>query len=388
MKKYFQLEVISVGLAIFSMFFGAGNLMYPIKAGMEAGSSKFTISMIAFLITSIILPLLGLVGMILFEGNYKKFLFRLGKIPGYALLLACMLIIGPIIATPRIITLSYTMMSPFIPGISLFTFTLLFLATTYFFTYRESKIVDLLGKFISPALVISLIIIIVKGLFMQSSNVIETTQSTISAFKQNFWRGYETLDLLGAIFFSSIILHILKINNKNKSSQSLAFLGFKAGLLGLTILGVIYVGLGLLGMLHGYGFEHINSGELFKEVSFRVLGTYGAIIISTAVMMACLSTAIALSAVVTEFFQLEVLKGKISYPKALMIFLLSCIPLSLYGLDKVLQLTAGPITYIGYPILITLTILNIFYKLFGFKPVKIPVLIVGLIALISYLGFF
>jgi len=385
MKKYFQYETLSVGLAIFSMFFGAGNLMYPIKAGMEAGASNFTLSMIGFLITAIALPLIGLVGMILFEGDYKKFLFRLGSVPGYMLLVICMLIIGPVIAMPRIITLSYTMMTPFLPGISLFVFSILFITSTFLFTYRESKIVDLLGKFISPALLISLIIIIVKGLLMPGS-AIEGAQTAFSAFKQNIWRGYETLDLLGAIFFSSIILHILKLKHKNQSAKELAFFGLKSGMLGLAILGIVYVGLGLLGMLHGHGLEQVNSGELFKEVSFRVLGSYGAIVISVAVLMACLSTAIALSAVVAEFFQLDILKRKISFAKSLAIVLLACLPLSLYGLDTVLKLTAGPIVYIGYPILIALTIVNICYKLFGFKPVKIPVFIIGSLAFISYLG--
>jgi len=385
MKKLFQSEAISVGLAIFSMFFGAGNLMYPIKAGMESGCNRFGVGMLGFLITSIALPLLGLIGMILFEGDYKKFLFRLGKVPGYILLISLMLILGPMIAMPRIVTLSYTMMSPFLPGISLIAFTIMFLSITFLLTFRESQIVNLLGKVISPVLVISLAIIITKGLLVCG----DSTRSVASAsdvFKQNFWRGYETLDLLGAIFFSSIILHLLKMNFKKESNKKLAFLGLKAGMIGLVLLAVVYVGLGLLGMLHGIGLEGINAGELFKEVSFRVLGSWGAIIISTAVFMACLSTAIALSAVVAEFFQLELFKNKISFSNSLLIVLLSCLPLSLYGLDRVLGLTAGPITFIGYPILISLTLLNIAYKLFNFKPVKIPVLVVTILTIVAYLN--
>ncbi len=139
-----------------------------------------------------------------------------------------------------------------------------------------------------------------------------------------------------------------------------------------------------LGLYHGFGFEGINSGELFREVAFRVLGIYGAAVIATAVIMACLSTAIALAVVVAEFAQNDLFKNKISYVNSLIIVLLSCVPLSLYGLDAVLKLTGGAITYIGYPILIALTLLNIAYKLFGFKPVKIPVLIIGILALVSY----
>lgn len=384
MKKIFQSDVFAIGLAIFSMFFGAGNLMYPIRVGIDSGD-KIIFGMSGFLITSIILPLLGLLAMILFEGDYKKFFLRLGDIPGRVILLICILIVGPLIAIPRIVTLSYTMMSPFIPNISLAMFTVLFLNLTFICTYRESKIVNLLGKYISPALLISLSIIIIKG-FLTGTDMIQLNSTVFSVFKENFWTGYQTLDLLGAIFFSSVILHILKktYRGNETDSKKLALIGLQAGLIGISLLALIYIGMSNLGLYHGFGLEAINSGELFREVSFRVLGIYGAAIIATAVIMACLSTAIALAVVVAEFAQNDLFYNKVSYVNSLIIVLLSCVPLSLYGLDTVLRLTGGAITYIGYPILITLTMFNIAYKLFDFKPVKLPVLIVGILSLISY----
>jgi len=186
MKKLFQSDILAIGLAIFSMFFGAGNLMYPIKVGINSGSKIF-FGMSGFLITSIILPLLGLVAMILFEGNYKNFFGRLGKIPGTFLLTSCILIIGPLIGIPRIVTLSYTMMSPFIPNMSLYLFTLLFLGFTFICTYKESKIVNLLGKYISPALLISLLIIIVRvRLHFQNQNHGINPKSSSQRFYINF----------------------------------------------------------------------------------------------------------------------------------------------------------------------------------------------------------
>lgn len=382
MKKIFQSDVLAIGLAIFSMFFGAGNLMYPIRVGIDSGHNIF-FGMSGFLVTAIILPLLGLLSMILFEGDYRKFFGRLGQVPGKLILFICILIIGPVIAIPRIVTLSYTMMSPFIPQMSLAVFTFLFLGVTFICTYKESKIVNLLGKYISPALLISLGIIIVKG-FLTGKTMIESNSTPFSAFKENFWTGYQTLDLLGAIFFSSVILHILKKIYTDADTKKLAYIGLKAGCIGISLLALVYVGMSNLGLFHGFGFENINSGELFREVSFRVLGIYGAAIIATAVIMACLSTAIALAAVVAEYTQEDVFNNKIKYVYALILVLLSCVPLSLYGLDAVLKLTGGAITYIGYPMLIALTILNIAYKLFDFKPVKIPVLAITLLAMYSY----
>ena len=108
------------------------------------------------------------------------------------------------------------------------------------------------------------------------------------------------------------------------------------------------------------------------------------IIIAIAVLLACLSTAIALSAVCAEYVQKKLFSNSISYLQSLLLVLAACIPLCIFGLTTVLQLTGGPITYIGYPVLITLTFANIAYSLFGFKPVKLPVLAVFIITLISY----
>ena len=119
-------------------------------------------------------------------------------------------------------------------------------------------------------------------------------------------------------------------------------------------------------------------------LAFRILGNGGAFIVGTAVLMACFSTSIALGAVVGEYMQLHLLNRKISYELSLLVVLLLCIPLSTIGLDDVRSLTGGPLVYIGYPAVIALTFCNIAYKLFGFKPVKIPVAATFIIALVSY----
>jgi len=394
MKKLLKSNVIPIGLAIFSMFFGAGNLMYPIAVGMESGN-KNLFGMAGFLVTAVLLPLAGLVSMILFDGNYQRFFGRLGRIPGSALIFANMLIIGPIIAIPRIVTLSHTMIGPFLPlavlsepsMLSSLLFSFIFLGLTFIGTYRENRIVDLLGYVISPLLLLSLTIIIVKGI-MFGQTLPVSAEPNASIFMTNLWRGYETLDLLGAIFFSAIILNILK-NTMGAQFESnprmRALLGLKAGLFGVSLLGIVYVGMSFLGAYYGYGLTGINEGELFREISFRILGNGGAAIIATAVLMACFSTSIALCAVVAEYLQIEIFRNNISYLTALIMVLVASIPLSTAGLGMVLKLTAGPIIYVGYPIIITLTLCNIAYKACNFKPVKLPVLITFIAALWGYI---
>ncbi len=392
MKQVLNSTVVSTGLAIFSMLFGAGNLMYPLMVGMISGNHNI-FGMAGFLITTVLLPVAGLLAMILFDGNYNTFFKRLGNIPGEIIIFLCMLIIGPLIAIPRIATVSHVMIAPFIPisllqginPLSSFMFALIFFGVTFLFTYRENKIIDLLGHFISPALLISLTLIIIKGIF-SAQQALTTMHTPWTAFKTNLILGYGTLDLLGTIFFSSVVLHILK----NTAGQEVAsnvkrrvMLGLKAGLLGTSLLGIIYIGMSYLGVFHGYGLE-IDNQELFRLIAFRVIGNYGAALIGTAVLMACLSTSIALSAVIAEYLQLTIFRNKISFVSTLVITLVACLPLSTLGLGQVLALTGGPITYVGYPVIITIVFCNIAYKLFGFKPIKLPALLTFIGAFISY----
>ena len=392
MKRFLQSEIITLGLAIFSMLFGAGNLMYPLAVGMYSGTQN-PLGIAAFMITAICLPLVGIITMILYQGDYELFFSRLGKRSGELMIFICILVLGPLIAMPRIITLSHTMMTPFMPCdflatpsmLSSFVFALIFLGITFLFTYRESKIVDILGLIVSPVLLASLCYIIAKGI-LYAQEPIRHIQSNSTVFFSNLIRGYETLDLIGALFFSSIILSIMRANTKHKgcTEQQYALVGLKGGLIGTALLGLIYIGMSVLGVYYGHGLENINSGELFREISLRILGGYGTLIVATAVLLACLSTAIALAAVIAEYAKNKIFNNKITYAQALFVTLLSCIPLATTGLSSVLKLTAGPLTFVGYPMLITLTLCNLAHKLCDFNAVRIPVLLTFFASLAAY----
>jgi len=383
-KRFINPEIITTGLAIFSMFFGAGNLMFPILVGLQAGD-KNPWAITGFLLTGIMIPLAGLIAIILFQGDYTQFFYRLGRIPGFLFILFCTSIAGPLIAMPRIVTLSYIMISPFIPGISLFVFSLLFLGFTFLATYKESKIVDLLGNVISPLLLVSLLIIIVKG-YWTSSQVTTTHQNAFEMFTKNAIMGYQTLDILAGILFSSIVITILQRNYSSPGKPNfnrLALMSFQSGLLGVGLLGLVYIGLSHLGAYHGHGLEYINPGELFSTISFRVLGSHGALVIATAVLMACYSTIIALTAVYAEFLRNQVFKNRLGYISAIILTLVLTLIPSNFGLGAILSFS-NPIIIIAYPALIVLTFVNIAYKVFNFKPIKLPVAITLLISLISY----
>ncbi len=390
-KPYSQ--IITVGLAIFSMLFGAGNLLYPLNVGLKSGENT-VYGMLGFLTTAVCMPLAGLVAMILFDGDYETFFRRLGKTIGDVIIFLCILVIGPLIVIPRIVTLSHVMIAPFLPFTffktitlqSSFIFALIFLGITFVATFRENRIVNLLGRVISPLLLISLVIIILKGIFTAQEPV-AALMTPWASFKTNLMIGYSTLDLLGTIFFSAMVIHILKNTSGGSvgfnNNKKLAAIGFKAGALGVFLLALVYIGMSILSMYHGHGMD--PSGELFRMLAFQVLGTHGALIIGTAVLMACFSTSIALSAVIAEYFQLTLFNRKLGYEASLTLSLLLCVPLSTFGLNYVLSLTEGSLVYVGYPVVIAITFCNIAYKLWGFTPIRVPVLLTFLIALVGYI---
>jgi LIVCS family branched-chain amino acid:cation transporter len=387
-------HLLTAGLAIFSMFFGAGNLIYPLITGITAGQHTW-IGMIGFLLTAALLPLLGLIAMIFFDGDYDSFFGRLGYIPGKIAIFLCMMIIGPVIAIPRIVTLSEIMIQPFLPWATTqsssesLIFALIFLTITFLATYQENKIIAVLGNIISPILLACLGVIVTKGLYegiLYKEMIIASTDNRLTIFTENFIRGYETLDLLGAIFFASIFISLLKMQTKGTiTAKQLSQTGLKAGLIGVSLLCLVYIGMSTLTVYHGHGLEMLDAGQLFREISLRILGSHGTLIIALAVLLACLSTAIALAAVVAAYIEHEIMCNTVTYVQALIITLIACLPLSIFGLEKVLMLTGGPIVYIGYPVLISLTLCNLAFKTVGFTYVKMPVLLTGLIAAIVYM---
>jgi branched-chain amino acid:cation transporter, LIVCS family len=375
MTHFLRSTAVTAGLAIFSMLFGAGNLMYPIKVGLNSGDMLLT-GIIGFLFTAVLIPVIGLISIIHFNGNYQQFFTRIGTIPGRFLIAFCMAVLGPFYVMSRNVTVCYAMLKPFLPDVlTSFLFGIIFCSLTFLATYKESKILDLLGNLISPLLLISLAIIVVKGLLLPQA-LIPQTAAVWDIFAQQAILGYGHLDLLGTIFFGSIVLSILKSNMKHESNydiKELSKTGLKAGLIGCFLLGLVYIGLALLGAYHGIGLESVNLAELFSIISFKILGKNGALVTATAVAMACFSTITALAIVFAEYFQRDVMRHKISYIQSLTAVIIVTFIVSCSGIDALLKY-AEPIINTLYPLLMTLTLCNLAFTTLNFKPVKSPVL--------------
>lgn len=369
-NKLSLIQIYSTSLAIFAMLFGAGNLVLPPALGMACGD-KVLYGLTGFLLTGVFVPFLGLLAIILFNGDYREFFCRIGKIPGNILIFLCMLILGPLLIMPRIVTLSYAMLLPFMPTCitsqadftSRFIFGVFFLGLTFLATYKPSRILDLVGKVLSPLKIACIITIILIGLFSGSpaAPVAETSQQL---FFDGIKLGYQTVDLLGTLFFGSIIISLL-VGNRPVTKESMRTIlktTMISGVIACLFLALIYLGMSYLGVFHGAGLAHLDESQIFSQLCFRILGYHGAALIGFTVFLACFITAIALAAVVGQYAQREVFAYKMSYPAALALVLALCLIPSLFGFAAVVSFSK-PLLFMIYPVLIALTIGNLLYKI-------------------------
>ena len=155
-------NTLSTGLAMFSMFFGAGNVVFPLALGQIAQDSNF-FAILGLLISAVCVPFLGLISMTLFDGNYQNFFERIGKVPGFLVMLCILGLIGPFGAIPRCIALSYSTLELYFPGMSLPLFSIASCLIIFAFTAKKNSI-GILGYVLTPLLLFSLLFIIVKGL--------------------------------------------------------------------------------------------------------------------------------------------------------------------------------------------------------------------------------
>lgn len=386
MKKLFESVTLTTGLAIFAMLFGAGNLIWPLKGGVIAGS-QVNAGLLGFIIGGVLIPLLGLIAMALFNGDYNEFFERIGKIPGSIFILFCMFIIGPLFVMPRIVALTFELMKPFIGQFAgILPFGIFFGAITFLLSYKKDYILDLLGKFLSPIKLVTLFLVIAFGLYT-AKEFIQTGITAQEAFFKNLGFGYNTLDLLGTIFFGYIVISILRKTLPSEiasDSKAITKIVMTSSLIGGTLIGIIYVGLAYIGAYHGHGLaQDMSAGEMFALSLNSFLGSYGSLFIAITVFAACLSTMIALASVVTEYLRKDVLNNKINYSAILLFVCALTVIVSQFELRK-LEEISGPFIMLIYPVLITLTLCNIAYKLWGFKFIKIPVLISFLVSTYYY----
>ena len=371
--RYFTIRLtIVVGCAIFAMFFGAGNLVFPLEVGVKSGAHP-TLAVLGFFLSGIIIPLLGLYVISLYHGNYMHFFSHLGRIPGYIVALVVILLIGLIVGTPRCGLLSYNTFLPMFPGLKdhRFLFNAFFFLAVYLVSLKQNRVVDALGWVLSPLKLSVLFILIFLGIAMQHNPLVSATPVPgTQIFGEAVKAGYSTMDLLAAFFFCafvhrSIRYKLSKIHELN-TDRAERRLTLYSCLIGALLLTIVYSFFILIANFHAADLQGIPTQKLIGSLSLLLLHEGGGILVSICVGLACFSTAIAVSAITVEFIHAHVLRHKIPYRLVLPFVILIIFIISNLGFTRLMAF-AVPILSLLYPALLGLAIGNVLYKLRGWN---------------------
>ncbi len=338
-------DIIVVGFALFSMFFGAGNVIFPPFLGMEAGSSWF-VGFSAYFIADIGLALLGMFAL-LRVGSSEAVLRRVGKVPAEVLMCAIILCIGPMVAIPRTSASTYEMaIVPNISGVSPVVFSVIFFAVILALCIKESAVVDIVGKILTPLLLVGLFVIIIKGVVSPLGEIALAPQIdnvTVTGIKA----GYQTLDALAALPFGIIVLQSVSAKGYAKGREQFRAVGGAAVLAGVLLLAV-YMGLAYLGATVSTQYtSEIGRAALIMAIVESLMGKAGMVIFGVVVGLACVTTAIALTSSAAAYFT-ELFRGKVSYKAFVVIICVFSAVVSNLGLDRIVSI-ASPVLDIVYP---------------------------------------
>ena len=351
-------DLMVVGFALFAMFFGAGNLIFPPYLGVESGSSWFT-GFVGFLFADGGLALLAVIAATRFRGGTSKMFDRAGHKLSVLLGSAIVICIGPLLAIPRTAATTYEMgILPTIgPGFNAVLFSVIFFALTLVLTIKPSKVVDIVGQFLTPALLIALAILIVKGVISPLGEIRPDTLVP-SVFAEGINQGYQTMDTLAATVFSTIV--IVSIMDKGYDDEKLmvkATIG--AGAIAVIGMGLVYGGLCYLGATVStqYGMD-VEQTALIVAITEALLGQTGKILLAIIVALACLTTSIGLTSAAGRYFS-GLTNGKLKYEHIVVGVCVFSAVISNFGVSTIIKFSA-PILSIVYPATITLIILSLF----------------------------
>lgn len=354
-------NLLLLSFMLFSMFFGAGNLIFPPFVGQMAGQSML-LAMIGFLITAVGFPVLGIAVIARFNGLNKL----ADKVhPKFSLIFTILiyLSIGPLLAIPRAATLPFEMaISPYItewisPQLGLLIFSVLFFAMAWWLSANPTKLVDLLGKILTPILLILIFGVFVAGII----NPLGQAQPAQGAYQNlalitGFLDGYQTMDALAALSFGIVVavaVRSLKITNEKEIMKTSIYTGCFAGL----ILAIIYLMLAYLGASISTTPFGANGAFTLTYIVTALFGQWGAILLAAIFFLACITTCVGLLTSCSEYF--STLTKNVKYKHWLAILSIFAMLVSNVGLNQILSFSV-PILSTIYPIALVIILLGLF----------------------------
>ncbi|SNZ03468.1 branched-chain amino acid:cation transporter, LIVCS family [Terribacillus aidingensis] len=359
---------IMLGLMLFALFFGAGNLIFPPMLGQQAGENIWGANA-GFLVTGVGLPLIGIIAFVFSgEKDLMSLSSRVHPVFGIVYTVLLYLAIGPFFAIPRAGNVSYEigLKQPFLsadPGpLPLIVFSVIFFLITCLLSLNPTKIIDIIGKFLTPIKLTFIGLLVLVAILYPIGKMKEPTNEYRSnAFFNGFQEGYLTLDALVACVFGIIIVNAIKGKGITKKATVMKVCLLATGL-AAVVLGVIYTSLAFMGASSVSELGYLNNGaEILADVSNHYFGAWGEIFLGLMITVACLTTSVGLITSCSAFF--HELMPRISYRTFAVILAIFSAIVSTVGLTQLISISV-PVLMAIYPITISLVFLTFLHSLF------------------------
>ena len=372
MKSLSGSHVFFVGLMLFSLFFGAGNLIFPPILGQQAGDS-FAVAILGFILTGVGLPLLAVIAIALTGRDVQHLAGRVHPKFGILFAVIAYLSIGPFMGIPRVANVSFEMgMLPFLSeplqanGWMLLAYTLVFFGLVYWLCLNPSKLVDRVGKILTPLLLLS-----IAGLFISAMmNPLGETQAAVQEYAtspgfKGFMEGYMTLDTIAALAFGIIVINAIR-DQGVQDKRAITKATIQAAIIAGVGLSLVYAALGWLGVTSVTEFGYAkNGGQLLTLIVQKLFGQSGLILLAIIVTLACLTTCIGLVSACSQYF--STLFQRLSYNQVAFLTCVVGLLVANLGLNTILSVSV-PVLLVIYPVAIVLIIMSLGHSLFGGRP--------------------
>lgn len=357
MKSSKTKTTLIMGLALFATFFGAGNLIFPPYLGRETGTAWF-IGFLGFFIMDVGIGVLAIWATIFNRrGNIQGVVGKIGRIPGEIMAGLIIICIGPLLAIPRTAATTYEMgISTLFPSVNVWLFGAIFFGIVLLLTIRPTKVVDIVGNYLTPILLAVMILLIVLGIVSPIST--QKATPNVIPMKEGLLSGYQTMDGIGAMLLTGIVT-TAAINKGFTDKKDLRDMVGFAGLIAGILLMLIYCGLTYLGATTSAGgFEDLNQAGLLLAIVQNIMGKTGMILLAVIVLLACLTTAVGLTSVAADYFT-NLTHGKAKYEYLVIVICVFSYVISNFGLSSIISIS-GPILGLLYPPVLVLILLTFF----------------------------
>ena len=363
MKQYSNKRYIAIGLMLFALFFGAGNLIFPASMGQNAGQNVWW-AVIGFCITGVGMPLLSVMAMG-YSGcsDLQEAASRVHPLYGLFFTVVAYMAIGPCFAIPRTGTVAYEIaVLPFLDKqyaeIGLPIFLAVFFGISFWLSASPQKLVDRIGKLLTPAVVLAIVLLIVKSFHTPLGEAQAPTAAYASpalAMVQGVIDGYNTLDAIAAFVFATLVVGVVRDESGFTDPKVISSEVYKSGIVAVAFLAFIYVFIAKIGAesVTAIGMQDTGAPVL-AETAKLLFGNAGAVILAVIVLLACLSTAIGLITCCAAYF-LKLTK-RFNYLYWVSIFSIVSFLVGLFGLKTIIVSTVPVLMFI-YPLAVVMIVL-------------------------------